>query len=216
MLVLTGLGYWTMYRPVLAGHEFTAFLGEMGVRGYRVEPLLQQCQRTAEADPWWGEPCEIWADAAHQQWIASPTPAWLAEFDAAFSAAQQRNPQSVVLARKQGDWLMAMYAASGQHELLERSVEAYSRAVSLYPNSSPLHAQLAWACLLAGDTESAERQAAEALRLDQLMPHEELKLKNQSLTGLKAPPARGGVALSVGGGDPEQLMRDIRNIRSPQ
>ena len=42
-----------------------------------------------------------------------------------------------------------------------------------------LHAQLAWACHVTGDEAEARRQADEALRLDALMPHAELKLAQQ-------------------------------------
>ena len=56
------------------------------------------------------------------------------------------------------------------------AVQAYTRAVEYYPNSGMLHAQLAWACHVTGGEEEARRHAEEALRLDALMPHAELKL----------------------------------------
>ncbi len=215
-VLLLPLGYLTLYRPVLAGHEYTAYLAEAVARNYSASQVVPLSRRAAEADPWWGEPCENWADALHQQWIARPSPWLLAEFDEAVAVAQQRNGHSAGLARKEGDWLITMYTTSSQRELLERAVEAYSRAVRLYPNSSLLHAQLAWACYLLGESDRAEREADEALRLDQLMPHVELKLQYQVLSGLEAVRVDGGAAPSVGGGDPEQLMRDIRNTRSSQ
>ncbi len=215
-LILVLAGYVTMYRPVLADHEFSAFLSDAMARPFTAEEVVQQSQHAAAADRWWSEPCEMWADALHQQWIDRPEPGRLAEFERVSADAQDRNRQSASLARKQGDWQLDMYAASGRVELLKKAVEAYARAVSLYPNNSLLHAQLAWSCYLAGDFERARHAADDALRLDGMMPHDELKLKHQTLSGRTGQRRGGGGVPSVGGGHPEQLMREIRKSRSRQ
>ena len=214
--VMTVLNYLTMYRPVLAGHRFMGFLEEASARGVSADQVVRRCRSAAEADRWWGETCEMWAEVLHRQWIDGRSAERLAEFDRVATAAQERNRRSFGVAQRQGDRLLKMYSVSGRIDLLDRAAEAYSRAVQLYPNSGALHAQLAWACYLAGDTTGARREAGEALRLDQLMLHEELKLKHQLLSGLGAPRVRGAGGRAVNGGDPKQLMRDMRKLNGPQ
>jgi hypothetical protein len=77
-----------------------------------------------------------------------------------------------------------MYAKTPAARFATRAVHAYRQAVLLYPNSNILHAQLAWALRLAGEQPAARREAAEALRLDRLVPHPELKLEAQKLVGV--------------------------------
>ena len=62
-----------------------------------------------------------------------------------------------------------------------------------------------------GRDAPAVHQAEEALRIDQLNEHAELKLEFQSLAGRNARRVRGGVNPLMGSRNPEQLMRDIRN-----
>jgi hypothetical protein len=64
---------------------------------------------------------------------------------------------------------------------LDQSIQAYTEWVRLYPNHALGHAQLAWAYHLAGDVPSADREAAQALRLDALSPHREKTLGQQRL-----------------------------------
>lgn len=213
-VMLFFLSQWSMYQPVLAGQQFIALTHQPASASYRVENVVRVSQRAANADRWWAEPCEMLADAWHYQWIAQPTDRWFQEFRQASVTAQQRNPHSSSLARRQGDWFLDMYAQSKDPELLNEAVAAYSRAVGLYPNSAELRAQLAWACVLAGQTSRAVEEAGRALDLDRRNPHEELKLRSQTqaLSGWNLPWPAGGDAPSGEGGDAEQIMREIRKL----
>ncbi|MFW6170666.1 MAG: O-antigen ligase family protein [Planctomycetota bacterium] len=210
------LSYFTMYRPVLAGHKFTAFRSQIQRGGGpRVaEAVARESRKAAKADPWWAEPCDKRAEALHYLWLDKPSSQRLAAFQEAAAAARRRNPQSSELASRQGQRLMAMYAASGHRHLLQDASEAYARAVSLYPNSSLLRARRAWAYHVAGQSKKSRREARLALELDRQMPHQELKLKHQSLNAWapneqeRQPPPAGQEV------NAEQLMRRLRTRTS--
>jgi hypothetical protein len=73
-------------------------------------------------------------------------------------------------------WLQAYQAMPSQRTWAEKAVRFCRRAAALYPNSAYLNAQLAIAYAAARDAKSAQAAAGEALRLDDLMPHEDRKL----------------------------------------
>jgi O-antigen ligase len=211
-VALVALGYVTLYRPVLAGQIFAAQLADALEGRMNATQITAACRQAAQADPWWAEPYERWAAIAHQQWLAHPTPERLDEFNQAVAGARERNRWSSSLARSEGDWLLAMYHGSRQVQLLQRAAEAYTRAVALYPNSGTLRAQLAWTWYLLGDRQQAAALAAEALQLDEQMPHEELKLKHQRLAGLQLSPVQVEQDPAVEGASAEQVMRSLHKL----
>ncbi len=99
-------------------------------------------------------------------------------------------------------------------DLGAEAVQAYARAVELYPHSGILHAQLAWACHVTGAEEQARQQADEALRLDALMPHSEFKLARQRVVAdylaELSPPGRGERTAESA----EQLMQRVRKVKN--
>jgi hypothetical protein len=182
VLVLAATCYMTMYRPVLRAREKMA-----EARQARSEASSESSVvAAAESDPWWGEPWEILAQLYAEKWLASrdgPTLERFLRFEREF---RERDRAASRVDRRCGDWFLAMYAESRQAELGQRAIAAYERALASYPNSGLLHAQLAWACYVAGEWGRARDEAAEAARLDQLMPHLELKLSQQRLVADEA------------------------------
>ncbi len=209
ILVLLPSCYLTMYRPVLAAHELYAEALETS----NPQELAERCLAAAQADPWWADPYETYAELLCRQWIEAPSDERLAAFDAAVGNLLQRDRHSSLLYRRYGDWLVQMYLVSGQTKLLDRAIEAHRQAVALYPNSNLLHAQLAWDYYLAGDLGRANDQASEALRLDNVLPHEELKLKHRKLVGGEEVSSKGGHGITSEGANAEQRMREIRSAR---
>ena len=175
LLLMAGACYLTMYRPVLTARQH---LGEAR-RTTSVAALERLIVAAAEADPWWGEPWEMLADLRSRRWMATPDETHLQAFFACQNALLERDRHSSRVDRRCGDWLLEMYAVSRRADLGAQAVHAYARAVEFYPNSGILHAQLAWTYHVTGDEEGARRHAEEALRLDALMPHAELKLAHQ-------------------------------------
>jgi len=211
LLTLIAACYITMYRPVLAARRQLYAAREATTASLARERL----SRAADADPWSAAPWESLAQLEWQQWMAAPSDAQLHAFLATRDALLQRNRGSSTIYRQCGDWLLAMFAITRSADLGREAVQAYCRAVELYPHSGILHAQLAWACHVTDARELAREHAQEALRLDALMPHSEFKLARQRLVaeqlGAVDLPARDG----QGGLNAEQLMQRIRNVKIP-
>ena len=110
-----------------------------------------------------------------------------------------------------GNWLLASFRKTNDGGQLREGIRAYRQAVELYPNSSLGHAQLAWALHLAGDLTGSSREAEEALRLDALNPHQEIKLGALKINdpALNA----SGILPATDAGNAEQLMLKLRNAK---
>ncbi len=208
-LLLVLLCYLSMYRPVLAARERYARAFETAT----APAFAEQCLAAASADPWWADPWELYAELVSQQWMRSPSVATLVEFDRAQNSMLQRCRHSSLLYRRSGDWLLGMYEASRQPDLLERAIRCHQEAVRLYPNSSILHAQLAADHFLAAQFDQAAAEAGEALRLDDLSPHSELKLKNQKLIESRLLESRGVDLGLPEGASAEHWMQAVRRLK---
>ncbi len=75
-----------------------------------------------------------------------------------------------------GDLYREAFATSRDQSDILKAVEAYSRAVELYPNSGLCRARLALAHRAAGDLQGFRREAERALQLDEQTPHADKKL----------------------------------------
>lgn len=64
---------------------------------------------------------------------------------------------------------------------LQKSVSYYEGAVTRYPSSVQLHAQLAAAAMVAGQLEQFEAEFGEAVRLSEQSPHDDKKLNLQQI-----------------------------------
>jgi hypothetical protein len=209
VLILAVACYLTMYRPVLGAREKMA-----EARQARSEASSESSvAAAAESDPWWGEPWEILAQLYSEKWLASRDRQDLDRFFRFEHEFRERDRASSRVDRRCGDWFLAMYAETRQADLGERAIAAYERALASYPNSGLLHAQLAWACYVTGEWGRAREEAAEAARLDQLMPHAELRLAQQRLVADKAV-GPDGVSPSRGESwTAEQFVSFLRKIK---
>jgi len=178
-LLLVGC-FLTMYSPVL---RCRANLDEglALVRSQRLNEAEAAFLAAADADPHSGEPWPTLAGLYHQAALASRDPDALARFETAVTESLRRSPHAPGLHKQIGDWRLALFAQRGQRRHLDEALRAYSEWVGLYPNQAIGHAQLAWCHHLAGDDQAAAREAAQALRLDELNPHREKKLCQQRL-----------------------------------
>ncbi len=204
LLALAGLllaaCFYTGYRPVLAAHKHIT--NAMSSRDWR--EAERECQAASVADPWWAEPWELLADLSFQRWRSSPTRDNLEQFERYSGTARGADPHSSRLHRRCGDWLLEMYQRTQDGELGGQAVDAYRRAVELYPNSSILHAQLAWALHLIGMNDESLEEADKALALNRLTPHEEYWLENLRLAGSQPSETSNGPPTA------EQLMLKLR------
>ena len=135
--------------------------------------------KAAKADPWAAGPYEHLADLCHQQWLMRPSEETLAEFERAVNEALTRAPRSASLRHKFGLAYWQCFDRSSQQELLNKAIGMLESAVAMYPNDCQKRADLAEAYLRAGDLAQFERQRDEALRLDEVTPHLDKKLKDE-------------------------------------
>ena len=180
VMLLVVACFFTMYSPVL---RCRAKLDE-GLALLRLQRLAEAeaaFREAVAADPYSAEPWNNLAAMYHHWALEREGGDSLSRFEAAVEEALQRNPHAPTLRKQIGDWWLALFARWGERRHLDESIRAYTEWVRLYPNHAFGHAQLAWACHLAGDGQSAVREATQALRLDALNPHREKTLGQQRL-----------------------------------
>jgi len=147
-----------------------------------IDVLERRLKEAGEADPWSVDPWKLLALRRLQDWIAAPAGArnrqMLDDFDRIMTDhVLPFAPLSAAAWHDAGEgWLEAFRQAPSEHAWVERGLRYLSRAAMLYPTSALLKVKLANAYLAAGDEKTARTTAAKALRLDDIMPHEDRKL----------------------------------------
>jgi tetratricopeptide (TPR) repeat protein len=190
-----------MYRPVLGCQSllFEGILAESDGQSERAETAYRRAART---DPYAAEPWMRLAAFHLSQLQSSETRTGLSEFEQAVREVIARRGGAHTTFRRLGDWRLDLYAVWNDASQLHEAIDAYRRAIDLYPNNSLAHAQLAWCLHLAGETNEAVSSADRALQLDRRNPHRERQLAEQQVYD---PTGRlGGV------GNAEQLMHRLR------
>jgi hypothetical protein len=169
-LVLAFACYKTAYGPVTASRAAL----------HKVQDEPQQAWKhyaeAAVADPLASEPLSHLAALSFAAWKERPDSRGFLAFERTLQAALARAPRSWPLWQKAGQWCHEAHNLTAQREQLSAAVDAYRRAVDLYPSLAANHARLALALHEAGDVAAAKREAAEARRLDAATPHDDKKL----------------------------------------
>jgi O-antigen ligase len=161
-----------------------------------------------EADPYSPDGWERLADLAHQAWLETGEQRYYQTFINASEEMLARNRRSSSAQFQVGRWWLAAYRRLGKPQYIEQTLAHYRIAVQRYPNYNLGRAELAWALHLSGEDEEAAREAAEALKLDQLLPHAEQKLANQRV--YDSPRALPDQLPLPGERNAEQLMQELR------
>jgi tetratricopeptide (TPR) repeat protein len=200
----------TEFSPVLTAPNRIA-MAEQYLQGGRFDLAREHLQAAAKEDPWSPAPQRLLAHAAHQQWLASRLPDDWQRFVDASDAFQGLAPRHHATFTERGNWLLEAWRAAGDPRFLNDAIEDYRKAVLWYPGRALVRAQLAWALHLAGRTDEARAAADEAQRLDNRMPHSELKLSGQTIYDPQ-PGASGPLAAPL---NAEQVIRQLRTRSSP-
>lgn len=156
--------------------------------------MKEYAEAATVVDPWSKEGPLALANVYFQSWMNSPqAPAevrqeYLNRFESSLDEAFQRAGNSFPLHESAGNWWLDIYRQSNNPEHILAAVDHYREAVRLYPNRAIHHAQLAWALHLANLPEESVQEADEALRLDELNPHEERKLERLKLHDIPRSP----------------------------
>jgi len=158
----------------------------------KLEAAREECQRgnlaaaeehllvAAKADPLADEPWQQLASVALRRCQEEKTPEAIRRFEAYLEryneVLAELAPNSSRAWLAAGELHREAHSITGRQGDIERAVEAYSRAVELYPNSGLCRAKLALAHKAAGQLEAFRREAARALWLDEQTPHADKKL----------------------------------------
>ncbi len=143
---------------------------------------IEHLEAAAAADPLAAEPCRRLAAYEFDIWWQQPNNADFARFTAARNKLRELAPNSATDRLAAGDWALRAWSKKDTHGdrlvggELQFSINAFRRAVDLYPNSALHRARLAEAYLAAGDRTAFRREAETALRLDEITPHIDKKL----------------------------------------
>ena len=209
LLTLGTIGIFTKvgYLPQLNSQTWLAD-GDTRRSERRPAEAMASFRQAIAADPYSQDGWERLADLAHEGWLATGDREYFRTFHDATQRMLALNPRSSFAHAQVGRWWLAAYRHFGQEQLLAEAVASYGIATQRYPNYNLGHAELAWVLHLAGRDAEAAKEAANALRLDEMMPHQEQKLGRQRV--YDAPRALPDQRALPGDRTAEQLMRQIR------
>ncbi len=169
---------YTEYNPVLKGRLALADAV------YRLETrqfgdALPKAVAAADADGLSPEPWRLLAELRLAQWEVTGTDKDWKTFVETADTFQKLDPRHHVAWFTRGTWFLTAWKKSSRKEDLEQALAAFRKAVERYPNEALYHAELAWTLHLAGDDAESRQEAQRAYDLDQIMPHQEKKLKHR-------------------------------------
>ena len=171
-------------------------------------PALTAFRRATAADPLSPVPWEYVTEVTHEIWLQAGDFAYEEHFRDAVRESLARNARYSHAHLHAGHQWLAAYRRFGKPDYLDEAIRCYGIAVKLYPNYNLGHAQFAWALHLSGDAAAAEVEAAEALRLDSLNPHQEQKLVRQHIVDIA--PLQPNQQPVAGDRNAEQILKDLR------
>jgi tetratricopeptide (TPR) repeat protein len=202
----------TKLAPVLSENARVAAADEFIQQG-QLPAADAELIAAARADRWSPEAWRRLADLRLQVYLQTGRAMDYESFSQAMLIFRRKNPRHHRQFEACGNWLLLAWRKSGEPMRLAAAVDSYSQAASAYPSRALGQAQLAWALHLAGQTESAAKAAAEALRLDALNPHAEQKLNAQFVYDPLISPT--GIT-SYRPENAEQTMLGLRRSASPK
>ncbi|QDU93946.1 O-antigen ligase family protein [Lignipirellula cremea] len=182
---LMGLCFFTLYQPVLyrAAAMPTIDMAQQGPEAYS-----ERLRAAAAADPYSPDPWAQLATLAALQWQVNPNNENLKRYERTAAEYLRHDPQSWTARAELSRATLRMYRRQPDSKLLLAALDQQREAVARYPSSAMAHAQLAWLLHLAGNDAAAQEEAASALALDKVHPHQEQKLKEQSIYDAAPPP----------------------------
>jgi tetratricopeptide (TPR) repeat protein len=177
-LALATLCMRTELSPVLTVPSRIAAAEQHSTVG-KIAAARHELERAAADDPWSPQPLRHLAHLELHAWAVSRQAADWNRFAAAAESYRARDPRHHLQHTDRGNWMLMAWRISGDRAHLQAAIEAYQQAVVWYPAQALARAQLAWALHLGGRRSEAHFAAQEAVRLDALHDHRELKLVNQ-------------------------------------
>jgi tetratricopeptide (TPR) repeat protein len=160
LLVMIGLAvtcFQTAYEPVLSC--------ETQLRMAEREPIqaVEHLEAAAAADPLSAEPWRQLAAIEFDTWLQEPSADGFRRFEKANAQVLALAPNAAPAWLATGDCYFQAYSKMGpsgeraDDDVLKKALNAYRRAVQLYPNNEPYRAKLAKAIQAAGDRPASRR-----------------------------------------------------------
>ena len=165
--------YMTSYRPVIG------YRGAMDAASADPTRAQFHLEKARSADRLSAQPPIDLATLFYTRWQADQTTVEFEQLEEFRETALRLSPRSASTWHYFAQLFHQIGIATGQSEQSDLALDGYRRAVSLYPTNCRYRADLAEILNYTGDLGEARREAAEALRLDELTPHADKKLRQE-------------------------------------
>ncbi len=175
--------YYTAFAPVTRLHTAMSQAAQVAHPQARIVAYLEAASvDPLSADPWFSI-AQLEMEKLRQN---RATPASYQNFLDTTAKVLDLRPHSSSTWRQIGAWYAEIYRRGQFEKAGEAAVDQLRRAVELYPTSAAVRADLALALDMVGKRDIAQRQAEQALALDQKMPHADRKLPREMRDALEA------------------------------
>ena len=175
--------YFTAYRPVTRLRAAMAAAAQVSHPQAKIVAYLE----AAQADPLSAEPWLMIAELEMEKLRQDRgTPASYQNFLDSSDKVLDLRPHSSSTWRQIGGWFVEVYKRGRFEKAGDVAIDRLRRAVELYPTSAVVRADLALALDMMGKRDIARRQAAQAISLDEQMPHADRKLPLEMRASLEA------------------------------
>jgi hypothetical protein len=174
-LGLTAACYASGYHPVLRS-EAAVRSAEVALWDDRASDVRRDLEEAARSDPLSAEPWRQLAALTFQEWQHHRSEANFRRFDRYMTAALERAPRAAATWLVAGERYFEIFTRSRRPADRKKALDAYARAIQLYPNNALYHAEFALTLRAVGQHDAFRREADTALRLDALNPHVEKRL----------------------------------------
>ena len=171
MAILACCCYMTSYRPVIGCR------GAMAAADADPARAQSHLEKARSLDPLSAEPPMALAGLLYAGWQANQTAVEFELLEECRTTALRLSPQSASTWHDFAQLSEASGQVTGEPEQTRWALEAFRRAVSLYPTNCQYRASLSDILDRTGDIFGARQEAAEALRLDGITPHADKKLR---------------------------------------
>ena len=177
-VILAGCCYMSSYRPVI-GWPAIGRRKAMDAASTDHTKAQFYLEKARSTDRLSAQPPIALAALLYSQWQANQTAVDFEELEECYENASRLSPQSASTWHHFARLFHGAWQVTRQQEQIDRALDAYRRAVSLYPTNCRYRADLAEILDQTGNNNAARQEATEALRLDSLTPHADKKLLDE-------------------------------------
>ncbi|EAQ78028.1 O-antigen ligase family protein [Blastopirellula marina] len=157
----------------------SSFTSLYGVVNETFSEQVRLAKKAAAADPYSVDGPQILANVYFQAWKSSPVPPNVNGAQQAVAETLRRSPRNVSLQSWIANNYWELYQKYEDPAILKLAIERQESVCRDFPTRGYHHVELAQMYAAAGRNQEAAQQATEALRLDAMHDHSELKFENR-------------------------------------